>query len=471
MIVKIKGCLNTMMKVIVLITVLEIIFGVNGRLLIIYGIPIRYILFGMITLGVYGKCLFIFWNKYHLQKRNFLEFLKKEIVLFKYFDLVLLIFLIMNLLWVFVIPVNSGSSVIEALYSVKYLILMVIYFPVVYLIRQDKIEWTYYRKIALIGVTLIIGLHIFLYIGESIQKEIDPSVRFAERLFAVWRKVVNGQCYFSPVLMPKYSVRIIYTFGYILFLGFYFVLNSKKLIFLIIYSSVTMLALLTTGTRTIVIAPFIGLVAFFLFRNLILKKPLLHKRSLGYLMFLIAIMLLFDSTFFGGRTTLRLLNSYKVSSEVIDTGKMFHITYENTDYTIDKEIAGTINSNTSRVLQIKSIIESFKIRPLFGYGYGSMGVTDISKVGYYDMQGATLLMRGGLVGVSMWMAYIIYLCLYMMKQGRMGNNYCFSFIYIIVSVFLSAQLNGTLQTMTMLMILYCYLDCDYEITRHHKQIV
>jgi hypothetical protein len=466
-----KQGLDRMMKIIVTITVLEIIFGVNGRLLIIGRIPIRYILFGLITVGAYSKFLAVFICNYRFQKRKFFSFLKIELKLFKLFDLILLIFLFMNLIWIFLIPTLSGSSVHEAVSNVRYLVLMVLYFPVVYLIRQEKIVWSYYRKMVFFGVCLIIGLHVFLFIGESIQKVLDPSTHFAERLVVAWSRLVNGHCYFSPVLMPKYSVRIIYTFGYLLFLGFYFVLNAKSRLFIVIYSSVTMLALLTTGTRTLIIAPFIGLIVFYLCKNFIQKKPLLQRSNIGYLLFLFIIMLLFDLTFFGNRTAIRLLNSYQVSSNVLESGKMYNITYENTDYTIDKEIAGTVNSNTSRVLQIKSIIESFKERPLFGFGYGSMGLTDTREVAYYDMQGATLLMRGGLVGSGMWLAYIIYICVYMLRQGRAGNTHCYSFVFIIASVFFSAQLCGTLQTMTMLMILYCYLDCDYEITRLQKELI
>ncbi|WP_167958631.1 O-antigen ligase family protein [Anaerosporobacter faecicola] len=331
--------------------------------------------------------------------------------------------------------------------------------------KRDRIPWGFYQKCALYATIGLIGIHLFLYVGESIQRKLDPSIKFVERLFDIWRKIVAGNCYFSPVIMPKYSVRIIYTFSFMLFLGFYFALKARKKWLTRLLSAATMLALLTTGTRTLILAPFVGIIVCFLGSFVRNVDKRIRKQQLHNIIFLIGITVIFDFVCFDGRMGTRFKSSFQVSEEVLENGEMHEIVYDDITYTKEKEVAGTVNSNTTRILQLRDIIEKFKKRPLFGYGYGNLGVGGENELAYFDLQAPTLLIQTGIAGVMIWFGYLFFLFGHVLIQIKRGRFKCLAFLFIIGAVSFCSLLCYVLQSMTMLMILFCFLDYKYIVEK------
>ena len=90
--------------------ILEIFLGFNGKMLILFGIPIRYILFGIVAFGLLINTFSVLSYKFVNKNRINKEYNEKNILLlfmnflqnyFTGFDFVFAIFLVINLIYVF----------------------------------------------------------------------------------------------------------------------------------------------------------------------------------------------------------------------------------------------------------------------------------------------------------------------------------------------------------------------------------
>ena len=198
------------MKFLIYALMIEFFFGLNGRQLLIGDEPIRSVLYYSAVFLLCVKGVYYLFQRIKMHRKQgffFLQALWKEVKIFKPFDIILAIFLLLHAIWIFLIPymqlVENPSAMQEAYNSALPIVYMAIYFPTVYLIRIGKVEWEKYKKLAIFGCVAIGFVHLFLYVGESIQRTIDPSICWKELL---WHGII---LLVVTVTLQKYLCRFI----------------------------------------------------------------------------------------------------------------------------------------------------------------------------------------------------------------------------------------------------------------------
>lgn len=365
-----------MMKFLIYIFILELFFGFNGKLLVFGGVSIRHWLFAIVLIFTYGKAFFTFSKKWKKEKESsiaFTKFLKEELLSFSYFDMVLLCFLLLHAIWIVWIPYTKLDIIPEALNiaisSGLSISIMALYFPAVYLLRNEKIEWNKYRKFVIgcfIGISV---LHIVIYVLERIQWQYDHSYYFMERVFDAWERLVNGHCEMPQIVMPAYAVRIIYGCNIFILMSFYFIIGkTKKKYFL--WCLLNIVALFTTGTRSLILGIVVGIFATLCLDYCIHKwnKDIL-KKCIMKMGIILLVSLLMDSILFQGMNVTRMLSSFSVSEEVLEQGNPQSLEWTSSEYSIESEIRGTTNSNSTRILQVRELVKKFMEHPFIGHGF------------------------------------------------------------------------------------------------------
>lgn len=134
-----------------LLYITEIILGFNGKLMMIRNLPIRWILF----------CLVFFMSSIkfpHKFQKNMFDSL----------DYALALFLLFNLIWIFIVPYYSGYSIKMAIKEVLSFSTLLLYFPLTILISSQKINWPKYKIVVKYCLFVLASTHIVLYISEKI---------------------------------------------------------------------------------------------------------------------------------------------------------------------------------------------------------------------------------------------------------------------------------------------------------------
>lgn len=461
-----NGIIKKISLAISTLVVIELFLGFRGRVLIIGDLPVRYLLIMLQISILYVRMSVCIFERAKSNKVGMISQIKQDVKLLGLGELSMFCFILLNLIWIVVIPYIRQTQMSQVIRDVNYLLLLLLYFPAVYLIRIHELQWKKFRKVVMVYTGAIVLLHIVFYIGETWQKAHDPSIYFVQRILDVWSDFVHGHCYFDSIMMPKYSVRIIYVFNYVLLLAFYFLMDVKKRWIRWGGVLLSVMALLTTGTRTVILAPLIGLCGYYLIYNFTIGyKKRMWKRHLGTVVCVIVVTCVIDFVGFQGRTLIRMSKSFTISDEVLANQTYETLTYSDASYSKENEIRGTVNSNTTRILELRHIIKNYKNHPLFGYGFGSMGEVNDSIVqdeSDTDIQGITLLVKGGIIGCLVWAGYIIFLVYEAILQAKKGNEKSLRFLFLLISIGFSCMLNITIQTFTIYMLLYGYLESKYQ---------
>lgn len=447
-----------MVQFIICLFILELFFGLNGKLLVLGGIPIRHWLFAVVIVVASVKALLCFvekWKEKKAQQIPFRYHLKAELESFSRFDQILLCFLVLHGIWIVLLPClqrNAHPEVLQtALSSGLAILVMALYFPAVYLLRNGKVKWEKYRRFV-IGCFIAVAVwHIGLYILEKIQRNQDHTVYFMERFLAWWEQAVHGHCELPQIVMPKYAVRIIYGCNIFLLMSFYFIVGQRKKIYLL-WALLEIAALLTTGTRSLIVGTAAGIAAFLLLGLLIhgwSRKTVM--RTVGKAAFVLAATVLMDTVLFQGMNVTRLATSFSVSKEVLESGMAQELTWDNAEYSMANEVRGTINSNTTRLLQIKDLGNRFKEHPLFGHGFTLPG---------YDMQGVAYLVKVGLVGILLWGVFLGVLLHRVIRMERKEKGSALPAVYVVTAVIADVMLQCMFGSLTIAMAVFVFLDLE-----------
>lgn len=448
------------MRIISYLFILELFFGFNGKWLVLGGVSIRHWLFVLTLLTVYGKALIYFLKKRkEIKDVSFAKYIKEELKTFKIFDYFLALFLVLHIIWIIIIPYMQRDTNPDALgYAVSSglcITLMLLYFPAVYLLRNGQVQWKKYVKFVMGCCIALAILHPVLYVLETIQWQTDHTYYFMERVFESWKKIVNGRCESQMILMPKYSVRIIYSFSIFIVMSFYFIIGKKKKCYLV-WALCNIVALLTTGTRSHSLAVIVGICVVCMLDVILhrwtkreCKKALVL--GIGSLLFV----LLVDSVAFRGMNVTRMLSSFEVSKEALEKGEAQSLTWENSDYSKEKEIRGTANSNATRILLIRSLWQQIKEHPILGHGFALQQC---------DMQGLNYVAKVGMVGVSLWIVFLAFLLKRVIMMEKRERYSALPAIYLVVSVLFDTQLQCVFGSLTMAAAVFLFLDLEYRET-------
>ena len=444
------------MRFLIMLFIFELFFGFNGKWLMIGGISVRHWLFAAVLCAVYGKALYFFAQKHKREKDNSLKsYLRNELRSFKAFDWFLAAFAALHSIWILVIPYlqqeNNPGALKYAIGSGLCIILILLYFPAVYLLRNGQVPWEKYVRFTMGCCVALAVLHPVLYVLETMQWNNDHSVYFMERVFTAWGNLVDGHYDQQAILMPFYSVRIIYPFTIFIVMSFYFIVGrtEKRYVF---WTLLNIVALLATGTRSHSLSVIVGVCAFGLLNILIHRRTkLMIKRNLMLSLGILIFILVVDAVAFRGMNVTRMLASFKVSEEVLDKGEAQSLIWEDSKYSAEKEIRGTANSNSTRIILIRGLWQKIMERPLLGHGF---------TLSVCDMQGLNYIAKVGLVGMALWIAFLVVLLKRVIRMEKQVKGSGLPAIYPVAAILFDTQLQCVFGSLTMAAAVFVFLDLE-----------
>jgi len=457
------------MQFIIYFFIFELFFGFNGKWLVLGGVSARHWLFAVVLIAVYGKALLFFLKKRKEKKnRSLAKHIKEELSTFKGFDWFLAAFVALHAIWIVLIPYmqqdTNPGTLGYAISSGLCITLMLLYFPAVYLLRNDQVPWEKYVRFTIGCCVALAILHPVLYVLESIQWQTDHTFYFMERVFNAWEKLVGGHYERQLILMPKYSVRIIYSFSIFIVMSFYFILGRKQKRY-VLWALLNIVVLLSTGTRSHSLGVIVGVCAF-CFLDMVLHRWTKSdiKKAIGMSLGILVFVLLVDSVAFRGMNVTRMLASFEVSQEALEKGEPQSLTWEDSEYSAEKEIRGTANSNATRILLIRSLWQKIKECPLLGHGF---------TLPACDMQGLNYIAKVGLAGVALWVVFLVLLLGRVIGMERRARGSALPVIYMVAAVLFDAQLQTVFGSLTMAAAVFLFLDLEYkelEIQRRANEV-
>ena len=443
------------MRFLIMLFIFELFFGFNGKWLVLGGISARHWLFAVVLCAVYGKALCFFLRKRKTEnEKSFLRYLRKELRSFKAFDWYLATFAALHSIWILIIPYiqqkNNPGVLGYAISSGLCITVLLLYFPAVYLLRNGQVPWKSYVRFTIGCCVALAVLHPVLYLLETIQWKNDHSQYFMERVFTAWGKLVGGHYEQQAILMPSYSVRIIYPFTVLIVMSFYFIVGKAEKRY-VLWTMLNIVALLATGTRSHTFGVIVGVCAF------VVLDILLHRWSrrvvkrnvllgMGILVFVLTV----DAVAFQGMNVTRTLASFELSEEVLEQNEARSLTWEDSEYSAEKEIRGTVNSNSTRIILIRGLLQKIKERPLLGHGF---------ILPECDMQGLNYVAKVGLVGVILWLVFLLILLKRAIKMEKIAGRGQPA-IYLVTAVLFDTQLQCIFGSLTMAAAVFLFLDLE-----------
>lgn len=449
------------MRVIIYFFILELFFGLNGKWLVLGGISIRHWLFAVVLCLTCGKALYHLIQRYRASKKEQVtlgSFLLNELRQFRKFDWVFLLFLVSQLFWIVILPYIDNKLIPGALISAMKdgacIAITLLYFPTVYLLRIGKVDWKKYRGFV-IGCCIASGVwHLLIYIAEVIQWQTDHSVYFMERVLNAWSVFVGGRCEPNLVIMPVYSVRILYTCSIFMLFAFYFILGkSKKKYWL--WSLLSLLAIYTTGTRALLVALMAGLIVYFVADGVIWRYSAKQWKELFLRgIFVVLIAILADVALFEGRSVTRLMSSFSFTQEVLEEGQPRVLEWTSSEYSTESEIRGTTNSNSTRILEIKYYVGKFLEKPILGHGFSLQ--SDMDR----DMQGLVYLTKVGIVGMLFCLGFFLCFAKRVLRMEKAQKGSGLPALYLVVAILTDIQFQTMFCSLTVAMAVFMFLDLE-----------
>jgi hypothetical protein len=408
--------------------IIELILGFNGKLFNYGNLSIRKLLFILVLIILSIKAIYLS-KKYGYKIFS----LKKGVSLVRQydsFDFFVGLFLILNSIWIFIVPSTMGYGIRMAVKHAMSLSMLLLYFPVTLLLKFKNINIKSIHNIVMASVCILAIIHIYLYVGEKACND----ATFALNFFEFIKKLTFGSFQRPMIMYPRNYIKIIYTTSIFLVVIFYYVLTEELTPKLILFYVIGLSALLTTLTKSLWYGVLCGIAIYIFIRLYFIKKHVytLNFKQFNILLFtaiitvcLLNSLLLENYVFIRlGNTFARKEESQQHSYSVIlnEDGRL----NENTKF-ID-ELAGTERANYTRIEQTKALIDKWSKSPWFGFGYGSYADeyfrSNTATPYSYEMLLPSMLVHIGLVGVLIWLAFIIYIILTILQQARKHKEYC-----------------------------------------------
>lgn len=384
---------------------------------------------------------------------------------FSQFDKVLALFLLLNIIWIFIIPSITGTDFKFSIKETLCANVLILYFPIVVLMKLKLINWEKYKNIIKFSIFLLSIIHIIFYLGEIFVGD----ATFVLNIFKGIQKFTYGHTIRPIVMMPDSYIRIIYPASIFLIMVFYFTIDSKQKFNDIVFTVIGVFALLTTVTKSLFLGVGAGIVIYYCF--IIYKKvknghKLQIYRGLKYISIIIISSTILNYIVFDNYIFIRLNEPLAVATEESQQNAQYIIekgSESKEDINYIKEHAGTERANLTRINQMKQLINTWKQKPLMGWGYGSSAGNYLRSDGEspyaYEMVGVALLMKIGIIGILIWVSFFVYLFWYILKKLTVKTYDALPIIYVIVALGVSTQFNPFLFTSSgMSILLFCFIE-------------
>ncbi len=419
------------------------VLGLNGYHFSVFGVGIRIILFALTTASMCLHCLFVIRaeniciGKRKPDCRHLLDYCRP-------LDGFVLGFLVLNFVWATVVPLVKGGSLSYAINDFKTLLVLVLYFPCVFLIRTGRLTFHAIRRLLFPLLLLLAAWHSIMYIGEI----------HAPGFYAGYYDLIDiisfGTAVRTDVVMGYGITRIIQVTSVLLLPAFLLVLDKavthgKPVI--IAPMALVFFAILITYTKSIwfgiLAGVFLAMAGIFIFA----KDALMRKRTAAFGLVLVVLFCIFNYGFLDNTIVTRARNSSRpdilssIESQIGDLQQQLSQkeTEEATDpsgshenqkdkesledlleklETQRQDAAGTAAANAERALQNTALQNKWSQSKLFGFGYGAY-VEDCvrnQQVPYmYESLIPAMLMKLGLAGMLVWGLFVIALVVFAIK--------------------------------------------------------
>lgn len=480
------------------------ILGTNGYQFTIAGIGIRIVLF-CVTCAILGcYCLFVLYkDKISLipgrgKKPNLFDVLQP-------LDYVVLFFIFANFIWATVIPVLIRGEQIFALKDFSTILVLVLYFPLVFLIRTNRLNLRYLETIFYWLTVALAVWHCVMLLGDMAQ----PG--FYQSYFTFIGEISKGTAVLTDVIYGYGIVRVIQTTSIFLlpgaFLAIRYVLRGKYIH--LIPASIFVFGMCGTYTKSIWFGFALGIVVYLIPVFFLCKDKKVKARSVAVLLFTAVVVTALNYTVFDNTIFVRLVNNSRNAEDVAQlqsellqmeaqlaqqsTTKPEAITEstepstQETEPPVDsldqadidrkmnewKDAMGTQEANALRSTQIKALLAKWSDSKLLGFGYGSYTTEVIRHSVYPYMYEATLpalIMKIGILGGVVWLFFIsattVTACKGFWKKDR---NDVFWWLGMAIAYGLSVQTNPLLFTFagfSILLFLLVVIPKDINYDRH-----
>lgn len=439
------------------------ILGFNGYQFTIAGKSIRIILFviSMAVLCLYSLYI-ILKEKMLLPNRENGE--EKLLKLIRPIDCAVLAFVLGNAVWATVVPLLVRGEMKFSLKDFSCILVLALYFPIAFLIRTGRLNFKIIENITYILTIILAIWHCVMYIGETI------SPGFYASYYDFIDIISFGTAVRSSVVFGYGIVRIIQTTSLFLLLGAFLSLKKflKKgwlhLLPLLIFT----FALCITYTKSIWFGYVAGLFLF-LVAGVILNKDKKMKIKSGLALIIAVLMIVvlnfavlnntvFERTFNTVRSEQSVEEMQKLMEELANAGE--DITELQNKI---KDALGTQEANSLRAAQNGALLGKWSESKWVGFGYGSYVEDCIRNEQFPYMYESTLpalIMKLGLAGATLWIAFIGFATVYAIKTfWKENKSNAFLWLGIALSYAMAVQTNPFLFTFAgMSMLLYLLIS-------------
>lgn len=426
---------------------IELMLGFTGTMIMIGGIAIRHILFILSFIGLYSYFIIYLWNNkikiFSLDKNSYFGS-------YTWIDIFAVLFEISMILSMTFIPWMKGTSLqyahSEAFDSAA---IFSLFFPISFLIKRREFDVDKLLCFLKYVVFVLALGHIFFYFAQEADSE------FVFNFFDGVKNILGGNSVAPSINLGHGGyTRIIFTTSIYLIVGLYIFLSNlddNKWYDYVIFEA-DILAIITTVTKSIWFGIIGGFLAFFVLAilfNIKSNKKYIRK-LMGITVFTVLIIFIADQTIFDRIVSIRMGNAFTVESnttekEENEQKKKFKTEKEQYMAKLDK--AGAAESNLIKLEQMQKLVEKWKESPVLGWGYGSYveGYLRSKESPFsYEMQLFALLMKTGVLGLSIWAAFFASQLVLMIKYRYSAYNKILTWLFLSISVAVCVQTNPLL---------------------------
>ncbi len=459
---KLKGkCTPKILKVLLWVFptlfLIDNILGFNGYQFTIAGKGIRIILFtiSVFVLALYCIAVMIKEKIYVFSKKEGALTIWKLLQPLDYF---VLCFLLCNLFWATVIPLFVRGEMTFALKDFSCLLVLVLYFPIAFLIRVGRLNLKTFEKITYVLTIILAVWHCVMYVGDTI------SPGFYASYYDFIDIISFGTAVRSSVVFGYGIVRIIQTTSLFLLLGVFLCIKrvAKGKWWHVISLAVFTFALCITYTKSIWFGYIAGLFLFLIAAVILNKNKKEQIKSGLALIIALAMIVIINFTVLNNTVFERAFNTVRSEQSVEEMQKLMEELTNLGEDTTNlenklKDALGTREANSLRAAQNDALLEKWSESKWVGFGYGSYAEDCIRNEKFPYMYESTLpalIMKLGLVGAALWVAFICFATVCAIRLfWKENKSYAFLWLGIALSYAMAVQTNPFLFTFTGMSIL------------------
>lgn len=462
------------------------ILGFNGYQFTIHGIGIRILLFCLTVASLGILCLIVFISKRmtlfkKVEERPFFWSYWKPI------DAFVLGFLVLNLLWATVIPMVVRHQMQYGLKDCSTILVFVLYFPCVFLIRNDMFPRKAFMRWAYPLLILLALWHTVMYIGETV------SPGFYAGYYDFIDVISLGSAVRTDVVFGFGITRIIQTTSMLLipalFLAWDKFLERKWLgtacgVLVIFAILITYTKSIWFGCLGAVLVVMAGLLMFE-------KDRTAKRRGLVGGALMLAMIVVFNCVCLNNTIFTRAMNGIFPSqsgqtndldvkyeqlkaqiAELEAKGESADALREELAYLerLMQDSTGSKIANGIRAQQKEALLKKWSSSKLLGYGYGAYAEDMIRNDTYpfmYEYTLPALLMKIGIVGLAGWLIFIAALVIYAWRSmWKPLRSHFLLWLACAMAFGLAVQTNPFLFTFAgFSVLLYLCLEIEWESAR------